>query len=257
MKNTLIVALALNITSSSFAQQVTPVTPRLAVANQITSADTLVIPAVVLDKPGYVAVHGEKDGKMVVDPPLGVSVLLPAGLSRNVSIPLTRLATGVQTVHPMLHVEGNGNETYNFPGPDGPVTFQGNVLMAPMKLTKVAAGSSSVTVADGEMHLDAQGAYVIVPSVTLTQPGFIALHTTGADGKMKVLPAAGVSALLPAGKSTQVKVRLDANVAVNTGDKLWAMAHADNNGNRVYEFPSTDGPITSGGAVVMAPFTVR
>ncbi|WP_084049678.1 DUF7282 domain-containing protein [Deinococcus hopiensis] len=257
MKNTLILALALGVFASSFAQQATPVTPRLAVASQITSTDALVIPAVVLDKPGYVAVHGEKDGKMVVDPPLGVSALLPAGLSRNVSVPLTPLATGVQTVYPMLHVEGNGNETYNFPGPDGPVTFEGNVLMAPMKLTKVAPGSSSVTVAGGEILLDSQGAYVTVASVTLTQPGFIALHTAGADGKMKVLPAAGVSTLLPVGKSTQVKIRLDANVAVNPGDRLWAMAHADNNGNRVYEFPSTDGPITSGGAVVMAPFTVR
>ena len=263
MKNALIVALSVTALAATLAQttnaQMSPaeITPRLAVTNQTTTSDTVVIPAVILARPGYVAVHGEKDGKVVITPALGVSKLLPAGLNRNVTIPLSGLVDGAQTVYPMVHFEGNGNQEYNFPGPDAPVTVDGKVLVAPMALTRVAAGTPGITVADGPITLTAKGAFVTIPSVTLAQSGFVALHSTGPDGKIKVLPVAGVSALLPAGTSTNVMVMLDPNVAVNPSDKLFAMAHVDANANGVYEFPATDAPVVSAGKVVVAPFTVR
>ena len=92
---------------------------------------TVVIPAVILARPGYVAVHGEKDGKAVITPALGVSKLLPANLNRNVTITLNGLVDGAQTVYPMARFEGNGNEEYKFPGSDAPVTVDGKVLVAP------------------------------------------------------------------------------------------------------------------------------
>lgn len=255
MKKTLFLSLLLALPPLAFAAS--EVVARIVVSDQVTSADTVVIPAVVLDRPGYVAVHGEKDGKMVVDPPLGVSVLLPAGLHRNVTIVLKGLQDGMQTIHPMLHFEGNNNETYDFPGPDAPVTALGQVVMAPMKLTRVAAGRPALRVATSDLHLDARGVYVVVPEVTLAQPGFIALHSTGTDGKMKVLPGAGISEVLLAGMHHDVKVWLDAGVAVNPGDTVWAMLHNDSNGNGLYEFPSTDGPVLAGSEMVMAPFQVK
>lgn len=231
--------------------------PRLAVSDQTTVNDSVVIPAVILDRPGYVAVHAEKDGQLVITPPLGVSQLLPAGLHRNVVISLKGLADGAQTVHPMVHFEGNNNDSYDFPGPDGPVMVNGNILMKPMQLTRVGGGESSVGAKDGALLLTPRGAFVTLPSVTLAQDGFVALHTTGADGKMQGLPVAGVSSLLRAGTYQNVLIRLDPNIKVNVGDQLWAMAHFDSNGNGVYEFPSTDGPVMGAGGIVMTPFRVR
>ena len=126
-----------------------------------------------------------------------------------------------------------------------------------MTLTRVVAGTPGITVADGPITFTAKGAFVSIPRVALAQSGFLAVHSTAPAGEIKVLPVAGVSALLPAGTSTNVMAMLDPNVTVNSGDQLFTMAHVGANANGVYEFPATDAPMVNVGKVVVAPFTVR
>ena len=103
------------------------------------------------------------------------------------------------------------------------------------------------------------GASIVVASVTLPSPGFIAVH---GDGGGSPGPVIGHSSLLPAGESKNVEVFLDQPLEA-TG-LVFPMAHIDVDGDGEYEFfpPDTtvDGPAqTADGnvAVVGAEVTVQ
>lgn len=91
---------------------------------------------------------------------------------------------------------------------------------------------------------ESDGSEIVVATVTLPSPGFIAVH--GNDGGAPG-PVVGHSDLLPAGTSTDVTVTLDA--PLESTDLLFPMAHIDVNGNGEYEFfppdETTDGPAST------------
>lgn len=98
---------------------------------------------------------------------------------------------------------------------------------------------------------ESDGASIVVASVTLPSPGFIAVHgnANGSPG-----PVIGHSDLLPAGTSTDVTVTLDDPLEAT--DLVFPMAHIDVDGDGVYEFfppdETTDGPaLTAGGDVAV------
>ena len=78
---------------------------------------------------------------------------------------------------------------------------------------------------------DSDGSTIVVASVTLPAPGFIAIHgdSDGSPG-----PVVGHSDLLPAGDSTEVTVTLDE--PLTESGTLWPMVHIDFNDNGEYEF---------------------
>lgn len=88
---------------------------------------------------------------------------------------------------------------------------------------------------------ESDGSSIVVASVTLPAPGFIAVHGNADGGPGPVI---GHSALLPEGTSTDVAVTLDAPLTET--DLVFPMAHIDVNGNGVYEFfppdDTVDGP---------------
>jgi plastocyanin len=95
------------------------------------------------------------------------------------------------------------------------------------------------------------GSSIVVVSVTLPSPGFIAVH---GDGGGSPGPVIGHSGLLPEGTSTDVEITLDEPLAA-TG-LVFPMAHIDVNGNGEYEFfppdNTVDGPAqTADGAVAV------
>lgn len=115
--------------------------------------------------------------------------------------------------------------------------------------------------APAEVVFEAQksdGTSIVVASVTLPSPGFIAVHGPGDGGPGPVI---GHSALLPEGTTTNFTIELDEPLAATA--TLFPMAHIDVNGNGEYEFfppdTTTDGPAqTADGsvAVVGAEVTV-
>lgn len=105
---------------------------------------------------------------------------------------------------------------------------------------------------------ESDGTEIVIASVTLPSPGFIAVH--GNDGGAPG-PVIGHSDLLPAGTSTDVTVTLD--TPLESTDLLFPMAHIDMNENGEYEFMPpdevTDGPASTAAgavAVVRAEVTV-
>jgi hypothetical protein len=88
-------------------------------------------------------------------------------------------------------------------------------------------GPSSLT-ADAQ---ESDGTTIVVASVTLPAPGFIAVH---GDAEGSPGPVVGHSDLLPAGESTDVTVTLDE--PLTESGTLWPMVHIDLNDNGEYEF---------------------
>lgn len=131
----------------------------------------------------------------------------------------------------------------------------------PVTTQAPATTEAGPATAPAEVVFEAQesdGSSVVVASVTLPAPGFIAVHSN-ADGAPG--PIIGHSGLLPEGTSTDVTVTLDTPLE-STG-LLFPMAHIDMDGNGEYEFVppdnAVDGPaLTADGgvAVVGAEVTV-
>lgn len=71
----------------------------------------VVFPAVKIDKDGYVVVHAVTDGAPVLPGAIG-HVMVPAGDSTEVMVPVEGLAPGEYVA--MIHYETNGNGSYDF-----------------------------------------------------------------------------------------------------------------------------------------------
>ena len=226
--------------------------------DQTGDGTTVKVASIDLPDGGFVAIHSNANGSP--GPVIGHSDLLPKGTSEDVVVNLDTPLTADDTVFPMAHLDANNDGQYEFPGADVPATdAQGNVVVLPVKYTvqagsatpeptaspepsttpepssSPAAGAASMTVGDQS----GDGTTVMIPSVTLPNGGFVAIHSdaNGAPG-----PVIGHSDLLPPGESTNVSVKLDTALTVNA--VVWPMAHVDGNNDGQYEFPGPDAPAT-------------
>lgn len=83
----------------------------LEIVDQVVGTRTVTAASVFLENPGYIAIHGSlADG--TPGAVLGSSELLPAGQSRNVSIPLSSGLVADRDYIAMLHID-NGDGTFN------------------------------------------------------------------------------------------------------------------------------------------------
>lgn len=238
--------------------------PDLMVNDQVAAGGAVTIATVVAAQDGFVVVHAlDADGAMVLTPPLGVAPV-PAGITRFLSVALDDAVLemygyGMQAkaVVPMLHIDADGDGTYAFPdGPDVPVSDDDGAVVAPLELGVAAAGMAMIDVGDGLLEVGADGLSVTLASVSLTQPGFVALHAAEVDGSLRVLPILGVSGFLEAGTHLNVRISFDADQVAGVGDAAFAMAHVDD-GDRTYTFPMSDAPFFQDGAMFVEPLTFR
>lgn len=87
-----------------------------------------------LAQPGYVVVHDVECGQP--GQIIGVTALLPAAEERNVIVPLaTPLTPGAQDVFVMLHAEDDGNDTFDYPKADLPVTVNRQIVTVSIWVT--------------------------------------------------------------------------------------------------------------------------
>ncbi len=122
---------------------------------QISDGTTITVANVELPAAGFIAVHSDGGGSP--GPVIGVSDLLPAGASSDVSIMLAEPLTADSTVFPMVHIDTNTNGVYEFgtvDGADGPgVTADGDVAVVGGAVTVTggdegASGDNTITIAD-------------------------------------------------------------------------------------------------------------
>ncbi|WP_159076979.1 DUF7282 domain-containing protein [Halococcoides cellulosivorans] len=95
---------------------------------------------------------------------------------------------------------------------------------------------------------DATTSTVTVDSVSLSEGGFVVVHSGSATGSF-----AGVSEYLEPGESTDVEIGVS---GVSDGDEVYAVAHLDANGNEQYDgdasYKNADGSAVSASASVSA-----
>ena len=89
---------------------------------------------------GFVVVHADQDG--APGPVLGHAPIAD-GTTTDLPVPFDTPLTADQTVWPMLHVDAGAPGTYEFPGPDGPVTVDGDVVVEPLDYAIASANTTS------------------------------------------------------------------------------------------------------------------
>ena len=218
---------------------------------------TIVVATVELPAPGFIAVHADADGSP--GPVIGHSDLLPAGTSTDVVVTLDTPLDGSATVWPMVHIDMDGDGVYTFVPPDNAIdlpglTAGGDVAVTKMMVTVPPARGPSALEADKQTS---DGTAIVVATVELPAPGFIAVHAD-ADGSPG--PVIGHSDLLPAGTSTDVVVTLD--TPLDGSATVWPMVHIDMDGDGVYTFVPPDNAIdlpglTAGGDVAVIPVEIE
>lgn len=109
----------------------------LTLGDQDGDGTVVVIDAVDLPADGFVAIHGDGGGSP--GPVIGVSDLLPAGATSDVTVTLDETLDATGVVFPMVHIDTNANGIYEFgtvEGVDGPgVTADGDVAVGPLTIT--------------------------------------------------------------------------------------------------------------------------
>ncbi|WP_439026618.1 DUF7282 domain-containing protein [Haloarchaeobius sp. DT45] len=123
-------------------------------------------------------------------------------------------------------------------------------------LAGVAAAGDGTTAADAAVQFTGQtsgGSTVVVDEVTLPEGGFVTIHDASLGDGKTLESVRGTSEYLEAGTHENVTIHLDDTLSSDA--TLFAMAHQDTNGDRIYSFVadggSTDGPYTAGGDIVM------
>ena len=173
---------------------------------QDSDGTSIVVASVTLPSAGFIAVHADADGGPGAV--IGHSDLLPAGDSSDVVVTLDEPLTGSATVWPMVHIDLDGDGLYLFAPPDNAIdlpglTAGGDVAVIPVDINVPPARSPSALSADAQ---DSDGTSIVIASVTLPSPGFIAVHADADGGPGAVI---GHSDLLPTGTSINVVVTLD------------------------------------------------
>lgn len=75
--------------------------------------NSVVFPAVKIDKDGYVVIHAVESGEAVIPASIGHTAV-PAGDSENVSVEIEGGAMEGTVYVAMIHYETNDNDTYDF-----------------------------------------------------------------------------------------------------------------------------------------------
>jgi len=230
-------------------------TASTAFANQTTGGNAVTVDSVYVPDGGFVTIHDATVTEgAVFDSVRGTSMYLEPGLHRNVDVTLDDPVTEDGTLVAMPHVDSNDNETYDFVtnsgNADGPYTDGGSAVV----------DSGMVTVSAGITFDDqsSDGTTVVIDSVDLSEPGFVAVHdSTLLDGAV-LDSVVGHSDYLEAGHHENVAVALDSR-QVDT-QSLIAMPHVDSNDDTNYTFVESeggaDGPFTAGGSAVIDSATV-
>lgn len=210
--------------------------------------NTVVVPAVTSDGPGWMVIHADEDGGP--GPVIGWSAV-EAGENSDVEVELDPMGI-TETLHAMLHVDAGVEGEYEFPGDDVPAQdADGNVVMLPFAVS----GFHDMTMMENEfLTVEDQSLSetnsVVVPRVVSNGPGWMVIHADDAGGPGPVIGWTAVED----GENTDVEVEID---PAGLTDTVHAMLHVDVGVEGEYEFPGDDIPaFDEDDNIIMLPFVV-
>ncbi|HRW05961.1 MAG TPA: fasciclin domain-containing protein [Caldilineaceae bacterium] len=120
------------------------VTPSVTVSDQESDGTAVSVDSVVAAQDGWMVIHSDDNG--APGPVLGQSAV-PAGESTDVMVSLNDPLAESATVWAMLHIDDGEVGVYEFPGPDGPVLVDDQIVMAPFAVTVAAMAETEVMTA--------------------------------------------------------------------------------------------------------------
>jgi hypothetical protein len=212
-------------TATATVNLLPPLAPAsIAMEDQRSDGATVVVAEVTLPAPGFVALHADEDGVPGVI--LGLSGLLAAGTSGDVTLTLERPLETTQAVFAVAYVDRDGDGVAGLmdadslddvaQGPDG----------GPARATAVVTVVHVTPVVLEVEDQEGDGTVVTVASVTLPAAGFLELRIDQAGSPGRVLL---VSDLLPAGTSTGVDFEFE--TALDADAVFWVRVRIDFDGN--------------------------
>ena len=195
----------------------------ITMADQRTDGAAVVVGEVTLPATGFVALHADEDGVPGVI--LGLSPLLPVGVSSDVSITLDQPLEGSQPLFAVAYVDRDGDGVAGLTAPDSlddvAQASDGRPARATAMVTVVHVSPTVLEVADQE----GDGTVLTVALVKLPSAGFLELRIDQAGSPGRVLM---VSDLLPAGTTTGVDFELA--TALATDATFWVRVRIDFDG---------------------------
>jgi len=221
----------------------TPRSTAVIVKDQEYDGTTVIVADVFSQGPGWMVIHNQVDGNL--GPWIGYTHV-NSGDNKNVAVKIDP-AQATAVMYAMLHTDAGVIGKYEFPGPDVPAMLNGE-MVAPSFTATVNSDAANITPDIKVTDQDITNGKVIIASVTSRGPGWVDIHTQGADGKMGV--QIGYTAVKP-GVSQNIVVNIDANKATPVMD---AMLHIDAGIIGKYESPGPDTPQQANGAMVSRPF---
>ncbi len=221
----------------------TPRNPAVTVKDQEYDGTTVIVADVFSQGPGWMVIHSQVNGS--VGPASGMTHV-DSGDNQNVAVKIDP-SQASPVLYAMLHIDAGVIGKYEFPGPDVPAMFNGEMIVPSFNASVYSEGANitpDVKIADQ----DISDGKVTVTSVSSRGPGWLAIHIQGADGQPG--PEIGYTAVKP-GVSQNVVVNIDVSKATPV---LFAMLHTDAGIIGKYEFPGPDGPQLANGQMVAPSF---
>lgn len=128
-------------------------TPAIRVEDQTVEENSVTIPAVVTARDSWLVIHeSNDDGTVKVPDSIGIAPIAP-GTTPNVKVELEKnVADGAQ-LWAMLHYDAGEKGTYEFPGPDEPITVENEIVMTPfvVSVPEAMAGGEEAAPPSEEM----------------------------------------------------------------------------------------------------------
>ncbi|WP_246983444.1 DUF7282 domain-containing protein [Halorientalis marina] len=173
------------------------------------------------------------------------STTVAPGTELDLRIRSTGESPFLRSPQPVVQADGSFNASVDFSTVAENTSFTASARGFDDEDTPGVVGEAPVA----QVRIDDQsgdGTTVTVRSVTMSEGGFVAIHSVTEDGG--VGPVIGNSEYLSEGQSTGVEVTLDE--PLSDGQQVIAMPHLDTNGNQQYDFPQADSPYTANGSAV-------
>jgi predicted lipoprotein with Yx(FWY)xxD motif len=237
--------------------------PSVTVDDQATDGTSVLVADAFSQGPGWMVIHSQVNG--TVGPAIGETHLNP-GDNKNILVKIDP-AQATSVMYAMLHIDAGTLGTYEFPGPDVPVMFNGNMLSPAFNATIHAAAANTPTPAASVMAMDTPSAggtnllvkvsdqplvgnTVMVDDVVSSGPGWIVIYSTDGYGQ----PAQPIGhAAVKDGDNPMVMVTVDPMSAQGT---LFAQLHVDKGTVGTFEFPGPDAPVMLGAKMIGSAFKI-
>jgi hypothetical protein len=216
--------------------------PAISVTDQVLEDDgRLLVSEVTAAERGWIVLYDDDGG--APGQVLGYSAV-EEGQNEDIIIQIDPLAA-TETLYLLLHTDAGEKDSFDFPGPDDPVTVDSEPVEA-MFVVDRRATIPSITVSDQEIGEDG---LVVIDSVTSAGPGWIVLYQDedGQPGRMMgYMP-------VDDGENENLSIPINWREAMPA---FIVALYQDSGEADVFERPEVDQPVTTNGEPLLVPFAV-